>query len=100
MRVIVTVGCALPRVGWLHASPEMIADDATTRKSRSPIPIGDEALWNTGGGLLDEGWPDDLVVHRRARVSAFNPSSHGALHRNMRASARSATGQLPPSRQG
>jgi hypothetical protein len=26
----------------------MIADDATTRKSRSPIPIGDDALWNTG----------------------------------------------------
>jgi len=48
MRVIVTAGCGLPRVGWLHASPEMIADDATTRKSRSPITIGDDALWNTG----------------------------------------------------
>src|SRR5262245_38606363 len=48
MRVIVTAGCALPRVGWLHASPEMIGDDATTRTSRSPIPIGDDALWNTG----------------------------------------------------
>src|SRR5215470_8651974 len=91
MRVIVTVGCALPRVGWLHASPEMIADDATTRKSRSPIPIGDDALWNTGEaswmrvGLMiwscSAPWPPNqaITIASQYAVMLGNAQRIGAL---------------------